>query len=379
MPCTGIPVNQAMSPTVIETQCILEGLVSMMSSRLQEVDLEDYYQVVEELGSGSFGSVLMAKDKTTDKTTALKLLKKSQTTLERFLMEHYTSFFLSSHSNIIGSYGVAFQTIDHYVFAQEWSPVGDLFEMIEDRVGIPEVMAKRCAVQIASALDFIGSKGLVHCDVKPENILLFDEDCHCVKVNDFGLTCLKGTPIRARSGTSSYMSPELCRPREGDTLHAASSLDAWAFGVLLFCVLSGYFPWEEAVPEDSGYNAFVNWMDNCAAEPPPLWEGFTTGALSMFRRLLALDPNERINVLEIMQFVDFPWKADNQTDCDLDGSQSALKKPSYESLSEGAMSSSSDGTDSSSCTSGTSSTSSPSPFLDVESNNSNLFSFMFSS
>ncbi|KAJ1125880.1 hypothetical protein NDU88_004295 [Pleurodeles waltl] len=353
----------------------------MMSCRLQEVHLEDHYQVVEELGSGTFGSVLMAKDKATEKIAALKFLKKSQTSLESFLVEHYTSFFLSSHPNIIGSYGVAFQTMDYYVFVQEWSPVGDLFDMIEDRVGIPEVKAKRCAVQIASALDFMDSKGLVHCDVKPENVLLFDEDCHCVKVNDFGLTCLKGTPIRARSGTSSYMSPELCRPREGDTLHAVSSLDAWAFGVLLFCVISGYFPWEEAVPEDSGFNSFVDWVDSSVAGPPPMWEGFTTEALHMFRQLLALNPNERINALEIMKFVDFPWKAENHTDCGMEGLQAVLKKPNYDSRSDGAMSSYSDcvlsDVDTSSCISGTLSMSSRSLYFE-ERNNSNSINFTLS-
>ncbi|XP_069505976.1 serine/threonine-protein kinase SBK1-like [Ambystoma mexicanum] len=328
-----------MSPTVSETQRILEGLVSLMSPRLEQVDLEDYYKVIDELGTGTFGSVLMAKDKATDKTMALKFVKKSRASLQSFLTEHYTSFFLSSHQSIIGSYGVAFQTMDHYVFSQEWSPFGDLFGMIEDRVGIPEVKAKRCAVQIASALDFMGSKGLVHRDIKPENILLFDEECHCVKVSDFGLTCLKGTLIQARSGTASYMSPELCRPSEGDTLHADSSLDAWAFGVLLFCALSGYFPWEEAVPENEDYKAFVYWANTGPVELPSLWTGFATGALDLLKRLFAFNPVDRVHFSDVLPYVNLPWKSDAHATRGREGDQETDLELSYECVGNDSMTS----------------------------------------
>ncbi|XP_069057764.1 serine/threonine-protein kinase SBK1-like [Pleurodeles waltl] len=123
-----------MNPNVAKTELILEGHASQISTNLAEVELEDYFEVLQELGSGAYGSVLMAQNRATDQRVALKLLRKGRTTLRSFLMEHCIAFCLSSHPCIIDSYGVAFQTQEHYVFAQELAPRGDLFSLVQDQV-----------------------------------------------------------------------------------------------------------------------------------------------------------------------------------------------------------------------------------------------------
>ncbi|XP_075444868.1 serine/threonine-protein kinase SBK1-like [Ascaphus truei] len=300
-----------MASNVSDIELILEGLVTLTSQSLQHTELEEHFHVIKELGRGSYGSVMMVKDKNTDKMMALKLLDKKRTTQRGFLMEFSVSFFLSSHPNVIGSYGLAFQTCEHFVFAQELSPVGDLLSLIQAPVGIPEAAAKRCAVQISSALEFMESKGLVHRDIKPDNILVFDKECHCIKVSDFGLTHLQGTAIRPLKGKVPYMSPELCQLAKSDTLEADCSIDVWAFGVVLFCLLTGEFPWRVALPTDQRYSRFADWQNSpIVADPPSPWNRLTTTVLKMFRTLLAIDPKERRKATEVLNYTGESWKTD---------------------------------------------------------------------
>ncbi|XP_073468058.1 serine/threonine-protein kinase SBK1-like [Aquarana catesbeiana] len=110
---------------------------------------------------------------------ALKVMDKSRTSRESFLREFTISLLLSSHPNIIGCCEIIFTTFNCFVFTQELAPLGDLLSLIVPNVGIPEDVEKRCAVQISNALQFIVEKGLVHLDVKPDNVLVFDQESEC--------------------------------------------------------------------------------------------------------------------------------------------------------------------------------------------------------
>ncbi|XP_069058097.1 serine/threonine-protein kinase SBK1-like [Pleurodeles waltl] len=210
------------------------------------------------------------------------------------------------------------------------------------KVGIPEEKVKRCAVQISSALEFMRSKGLVHRDIKPENVLLLDRECHRIKVTDFGFTRLKGTVVSARSGTVPYMSPEVYRPNT-DCLEVDYSLDVWAFGILLFCVLTGTFPWETARFEDINYSVFVDWMKSGASGVPYQWKRFTVEALNMFSRLLAHNPLQRSSAVEVLHFIDFPWAVDLGLVDGLKDTNDVEAVSSTELVSGDSMSSGSDG------------------------------------
>ncbi|CAL8324287.1 unnamed protein product [Merluccius merluccius] len=323
---------------------LIDELMELTAQSLSQLEIKEHFNVIKEIGRGKYGKVLLVTHRCRGTPMALKVMPKSSTKLQGFLREYCISLHLSCHPCIVGLFGIAFQSAEHYGFAQELVIGRDLFAVIQPKVGIPESSVKRCAVQVASALEFIHSHGLVHRDVKPENILLLDSSCCQVKLADFGLAQKRGTMIRYITGTLPYMSPELCSRalREGQEveeddimarpppLSVEPSLDTWAFGVVIFCILTGYFPWERCTDADDFYQEFADWCDikekekegeeeeeeegdeelralELEEEVPPLWRKFTPEAMKMFGKLLAPEVERRTTVGEVRAYVEKDW------------------------------------------------------------------------
>uniref|UniRef100_A0A8C4WMG7 SH3 domain binding kinase family member 3 n=1 Tax=Gopherus evgoodei TaxID=1825980 RepID=A0A8C4WMG7_9SAUR len=248
---------------------------------------------------------------------ALKLMPKERTERREFLREYCIALCLSAHAGFLHTLPIAFESPTHFAFAQELAPAGDLCAIVHDGVGLPEAQVKRCAAQLAEALDFMHGKALVHRDIKLDNVLLFDCECRRVKLGDFGLTRLEGTPVCAMSGTLPYAPPELCLLEASETLELDASLDVWAFGVLLFCICTGCFPWDVAVSADPQFEEFGAWQNSTVpGEAPAPWRAFSTAAQEMFRRLLTLDPNRRSPAIEVHKYLPLVWLASSLRDPD---------------------------------------------------------------
>ena len=89
------------------------------------------------------------------------------------------------------------------------------------------MLLKRVAAQLAGALDFLHGRGLVHADVKPDNVLVFDPVCSRVALGDLGLTRPEGSPTPAPPGPLPSAPPELCVLLPPDTLPLRPALDSW--------------------------------------------------------------------------------------------------------------------------------------------------------
>ncbi|XP_063077223.1 serine/threonine-protein kinase SBK1-like [Engraulis encrasicolus] len=291
---------------------ILEELQLIAAQNMEKLEINRYYEVIRELGKGTYGKVDLVVHKIRGTKMALKYLRKKTTKLKSFLREYSISLYLSPCPYIINMYGIAFETEDYYIFAQEYAPAGDLFDIIPPQVGLPEAVAKRCVHQVAIGLDFLHGRKLVHRDIKPENVLIFDRECRKVKLSDFGMTRRAGSPVKRVSGTIPYTAPELCDASRRDGFLVEPSTDVWAFGVLLFCMLTGNFPWEKALPSDAFYEEFARWQRGRSAQVPSQWRRFTPEALRMFRRLLAIPQERRCSVKDVFAHFDHYWMLDTE-------------------------------------------------------------------
>lgn len=115
------------------------------------------------------------------------------------------------------------------------------------------------------------------------------------------------------SGTIPYTAPELCDTSRHEGFCVDYSTDVWAFGVLLFCMLTGNFPWEKALPTDSFYQEFTRWQRRRTGSVPSQWRRFTEQALRMFRRLLSVEQDRRCSVKEVFGYFSHSWMLDGDS------------------------------------------------------------------
>ncbi|XP_037015716.2 serine/threonine-protein kinase SBK2 [Artibeus jamaicensis] len=294
-----------------EAALALEDMLALSAQTLVQAEVDELYQQVRPLGQGRFGRVLLVTHRQKGTPLALKQLPKTSTSLRGFLYEFCVGLSLGTHPAVVAAYGIAIESADSYSFLTEPVLHGDLITLIQPKVGLPHSAAQRCAAQLASALEYIHSHGLVYRDIKPENVLVCDPDCRRVKLTDFGHTRPRGTLLRLTGPPIPYTAPELCAPPPlPEGLPIQPALDAWALGVLLFCLLTGYFPWDQPLAEaDPFYEDFLLWQTSGQPEDRPQpWVGLTPAADTLLWGLLDPHPRKRSSVTSVQGYLGRPWR-----------------------------------------------------------------------
>ncbi len=234
------------------------------------------------LGRGGMATVYLAEQQSVQRDVALKVMS---TTLlgddqfgERFLREARIAARLR-HPNVVQVYDVGICGEYHYI-AMEYLPGGPVM----GRAGVPRPLGFSLSVasQIAGALDYAGSRGIVHRDIKPDNILL-REDGTAV-LTDFGIAraadAARMTQTGAVIGTPHYMSPEQARGQPLD-----GRADIYSLGVVLYELLLGHTPYQA---EDS----LAIGIMHITAPLPQLPPNFSS-LQPMLDRMLAKDAAQR--------------------------------------------------------------------------------------
>ncbi|XP_031313250.2 uncharacterized serine/threonine-protein kinase SBK3 [Camelus dromedarius] len=292
-----------------DTATALQRLVELTATRVTPVrNLRVQYRLIRKLGSGSYGRVLLARHRQGGPAVALKLLPRDSVLRTTFLREFCVGRCVSSHPGLLQTLPGPLETPRHFAFAQEYAPCGDLSGMLQERA-LPELLVKRVVAQLAGALDFLHGRGLVHADVKPDNVLVFDPVCSRVALGDLGLTRPEGSPTPAPPGPLPSAPPELCLLLPPDTLPLRPAVDSWGLGVLLFCAATACFPWDVALAPDPEFEAFAGWMTTKPQppQPPPPWDQFAPPALALLQGLLDLDPETRSPPLTVLDFLGDDW------------------------------------------------------------------------
>ncbi|XP_018353683.1 PREDICTED: serine/threonine-protein kinase 10 [Trachymyrmex septentrionalis] len=278
---------------------------------LEKVNLIDEFDILQIVGEGWFGKILLTEHRSTQTEMVLKALPKAYTGISDFFREFHYGLHLSAHRNIITTYDVAFETAGFYVFSQEYAPLGDLTSNVTE-TGLGELHAKRVARQLAAAVHHIHSRELVHRDIKLDNILVFRSDFSRIKLCDFGETRRINTVVRRHNEWLPYSPPEVLLIDTDETYKARTSHDVWQFGIVLFVCLTGCLPWQKAAMDDPRYTRYQNWHNATLniAKKPKLFQLISSRAQRMFKRLLDPKIDKRpVSVLEVNKYLEDRWLA----------------------------------------------------------------------
>ncbi|CAK6978792.1 serine/threonine-protein kinase D3-like isoform X2 [Scomber scombrus] len=285
--------------------------ISVSNSQIQEnVDISSVYQIFadEVLGSGQFGIVYGGKHRKTGRDVAIKIIDKMRfPTKQESQLRNEVAILQNLHHPGIVNLECMFETPEQ-VFVVMEKLHGDMLEMIlsSERSKLPERLTKFLVTQILVALRHLHFKNVVHCDLKPENVLLASaEPFPQVKLCDFGFARIIGEKSFRRSvvGTPAYLAPEVLRSKGYNR-----SLDMWSVGVIIYVSLSGTFPFNE----DEDIN---DQIQNAAfMYPSNPWKEISEEATDLINNLLQVKMRKRYSVDKSLSH---PWLQDYQTWLDL--------------------------------------------------------------
>lgn len=278
------------------------------------------YTIIKELGSGLHGHVLLAYDNRLQRDVAVKLpaaLTVDALTTDRVNVDELEQQVASivhecnamrrvQHQNVLQIDQLVSGkklSYDYVAMVTEFAPKGDMFDLVEVGGALSEPLVKVYACQLLRALEACHANGVVHRDVKPENLLL--DANYQLKLADFGVVALApvgadATDVFSRdeSGTALYMAPEIKSRR----MYRGTPVDVWSAGVVLFILITGLPPFNEAQKGDVWYDDLLagDLEHFWATQPEEVLRAMTPGAQDLISSMLVA-PDQRITVTEALQ------------------------------------------------------------------------------
>ena len=258
--------------------------------------LDDRYDVQRELGRGGMGRVLVARDRKLDRDVAIKVITAradDPTRAARLIREARAAGALA-HPNIVAVHDVGSAKTGPYI-------VQELLrgETLRERLRRGPLLldeALDLAAQLARGLSAAHAAGVVHRDVKPENVFVTSEGW--VKILDFGIATLRREPQGpdtftdpgSKAGTPAYMAPEQIQGGETD-----ARTDLFAFGLVAYEMIAGRHPFERKSAIETAFSILHD-------EPPPLGDDVPDAVRRVLLRCLEKDPQARFQSARDLAF-----------------------------------------------------------------------------
>ncbi|GAX12791.1 hypothetical protein FisN_15Hh270 [Fistulifera solaris] len=297
---------------------MLHRMRSMKGRGLTEKYTIDWDTV---LGEGAYGMVYPARVAATGEKVALKKISRRYTNSSGFktetdaLLRIYDN---GGHPNISGLRDM-YEDHSYFYLILDLVSGGEMFEHLIHFGAYSEADAARLIQEVASALAFLHGVGVVHADLKPENLLLSTKNRldGTIKMIDFGCAQIKDdeldhskssteqattstTSSAASTGTTAYWPKE----RFGNDGEATPAMDMWSVGVILYIMLTGVHPFDLR-----GLSTDEEIEERIKADPSPPLDHHLVGHLSesaidLIKKLMEKDPNKRLTAYEMLQH---PW------------------------------------------------------------------------
>ncbi|KAI9481878.1 ovarian-specific serine/threonine-protein kinase Lok, partial [Coemansia mojavensis] len=257
------------------------------------------YFLDKKLGSGAFAEVRIAINRVTGERFAAKIINRNRITQiekrkkldENFRIE--TSILSRvRHPAIVQVHGV-FRETDYLYLVLDLASDGELFDEIVSRQYLSEDDSRRVLLQLLLSIRHLHRMGIVHRDIKLENILLADKQKLRLKLADFGLAKIVGeqTFMKTVCGTPMYVAPEVLTVRQAGMYD--NLVDIWSLGVVLYICLCGFPPFSDELAPPPMRDQIIAGMYSFPSDP---WDRISPDAIDLVCRMLQVDPRNRITV-----------------------------------------------------------------------------------
>uniref|UniRef100_G3P8L2 non-specific serine/threonine protein kinase n=1 Tax=Gasterosteus aculeatus aculeatus TaxID=481459 RepID=G3P8L2_GASAC len=271
------------SPTSNIDNMVEEEMDISTTHHKRKVTMSDF-DYLKLLGKGTFGKVILVREKASGKYYAMKILKKeviiakdevAHTLTESRVLKNTRHPFLTSLK-------YSFQTKDRLCFVMEYVNGGELFFHLSRERVFSEERTRFYGAEIVSALDYLHSAKIVYRDLKLENLML-DKDGH-IKITDFGL-CKEGitdaATMKTFCGTPEYLAPEVLEDND-----YGRAVDWWGLGVVTYEMMCGRLPFYNQDHEKL--------FELILMEDIKFPRTLSSDAKSLLSGLLIKDPNKRL-------------------------------------------------------------------------------------
>ncbi len=250
--------------------------------------LDGRYEIEEIIGVGGMAVVYKAYDNVQDRTVAIKILKDEYVSNEEFIRRFKNeskAIAILSHPNIVKVYDVSFGDLIQYI-VMEYIDGITLKEHIERQGSLLWKDAVYYTIQILKALGHAHDKGIVHRDVKPQNIMVLSDGT--IKVTDFGIARFARNEQRTMTdkaiGSVHYISPEQARGEKTD-----EKADIYSVGVMLYEMLTGQLPFDA----DSAVSVAIMQLQKDPKLPTQINSSIPLGLEQITMKAMQKNPDRR--------------------------------------------------------------------------------------